>query len=191
MRLWTWHSPNFSLINGSVDWNKSEYYQQDAGLRAAYLELRCRLSTDQLIWCYTNREDRLAHDDGRVEWTLDVPKESIIAFVDNYVWNRLLGKTRVTVSDHIRLKWKNEALSTYPHLPKKRHEFVEQKYVEFWSRPAPTEGWWQSLFVEPARIENLKVESLGVCALVRHPVDLTCLVQRPVLADKCSISNVR
>ena len=89
MQLWTFQGVGFSLHDGHVNHELSEYVREVEGVRDAYLELAKRLGTDQLIWCCSVREPHPLKD--RVEWVIDVPVSEILAFVDDFVWNRILG----------------------------------------------------------------------------------------------------
>jgi hypothetical protein len=37
MQLWTWHMPDFSLLDGRVEHDRSKYVQMVAGVREAWL----------------------------------------------------------------------------------------------------------------------------------------------------------
>ena len=44
MKLWTWHEPDFSLLNGHVDHKLPEYVREVDGLAEAYSELAARIA---------------------------------------------------------------------------------------------------------------------------------------------------
>lgn len=139
-------------------------YRDDSSIIAAYVELRSRLGTDQIIWCYTRKEDFRETSRAMVEWAMDVPVQNILAFYDSVVWARIIGKTPCTLPADQRRRIRAEALQKFPHEPEKRHEFEETKTAAFWNRPEPAGGWWTRLFVD-------QPDRDGIDALIRHPID--------------------
>jgi hypothetical protein len=172
MRLWTWHKPDFSLLDGHVDHKLSEYVQKVDGVREAYLNLSSHLSTDQFIWCYTKPNQRiiLPHH-SEVEWILEVPTVKILAFIDDIVWNRILG-IRCGLPRELELRWKDESISRHPYDPNAAHKFVKLRRDEFWNQTAPLGGWWSLLFVDERSDEF-------VSAIVPHPVHNDWVVSNP------------
>ncbi len=163
MKVWTWHKPDFSLLNGHVDPKRSEYVQSVTGVAEAYRHLAALIGTSQFVWCYTIPGQRIqlpCHTE--VEWTLDVPSDSILGFVDDIVWNRILG-IRCGVSSEMREAWRNEAMRSFPHDAAARGRHLTEQEESFWTQALPGERWWESLFVEPEPREC-------VSALVPHPV---------------------
>ena len=77
MRLWTWHTPDFSLIEEKVDHTKSKYYRK---YPETCKELYRQLEEDQIIWCYLHREDHsetpITRETER-EWELEVPEDEV------------------------------------------------------------------------------------------------------------------
>lgn len=161
MKLWTFHKPDFSITEGRVDHTKSSYFQTVAGVPDAYCELWKRVGTDQIIWCFTSRKEA---ETGmcEVEWSLDVPDSDILAFVDGFVWNRIL-EIRCHVPRRLYQHWRSEALSLYPNNLQERDKFVDAKTEDYWSQEPPEDGWWSCLFVDDPAGE-------AVSALIRHPV---------------------
>lgn len=172
MRLWTWHKPDFSLFDGHVDHELSEYVRTVNGVREAYNNLADRLGTDQLIWCYTKPNQRiiLPHH-SEVEWILDVPTVKILAFIDDIVWNRILG-IRCGLPRELERKWKDESINRHPYDPNAAHKFVKSRRDEFWSQSTPPGGWWSCLFVNERSDEF-------VSAIIPHPVQDEWVVIRP------------
>jgi hypothetical protein len=176
VKLWTWHKPDFSLLKGRVEHERSEYVQSVGGVRDAYRELAARIGTDQFIWCYTVPNQRIisaAHME--VEWVLDVPPEAILRFVDDLVWNRILG-IRCALPPSMRFTWKQQALRRFPNDITARRESEQQQEEAFWTQPPPSESWWDNLFVEQ------QAKQL-VSALVRHPVEPEWVLSNPRVRD--------
>ena len=87
MELWSYHSPEFSLLQGRVDPTKSKFAQDYPD---AYQKLCECLGTDQIVWCCTSRDD-WPQKTGYCEWALDVPNGDFFRIVDYMVWNGILG----------------------------------------------------------------------------------------------------
>ena len=171
MKLWTWHKPDFSLVAGRVDHRKSEYFQTD-GIPEAHATLAACTGTDQIIWCYTLPNQRpILPCRTEQEWFLDVPPEEILCFVDEIVWNRVLG-IRCAVPNGLRFRWKNEAIARFPHDIDARHKHQEELADQFWDQSPPGRTWWESLFVEPQPGETIS-------ALVRHPIRHLWILRGP------------
>lgn len=164
MNLWTYHPPDFSLTEGRVDHQRSEYFRDVNGLPEAYRELCSRIGTDdQIIWCYTRDDGYMPTGIPRVEWALDVPMTAIIRFVDEIVWNRILGN-RCTLPRSLYHEWKDEAIRMHPGDRDAQKAFIQRREEEFWRAPAPHGDWWDSLLVEAQTGESIS-------ALIHHPVD--------------------
>ncbi|MBP7937534.1 MAG: hypothetical protein KA354_23075 [Phycisphaerae bacterium] len=163
MNLWTWQSPDFSLLDGHVEPTKSPYADTVSTAPDAYRKLARCLSTDQIIWCHTLPGQHIRIPGfSMVEWVLDVPPEEIMGFTDSLVWNRILGiKCGLPRSWHF--KWRQAARELHPHDPDKWDEYEKAQEAEFWERPPPDGGWWKALCVDGRADEN-------VVALVRHPL---------------------
>ena len=163
MRLWTWHEHNWSLLSGVVDPRRSDYYNSHPGIPPAYGELGRRLRTNQFIWCFVRRENRTTVDDGRQEWELEVPDSEILCFVDDLIWNRLIG-IRCGLPQSLRLEIKKRAIEKHPYEPKKSHAYQDELTEAYWNEPAPQGGWWAELLSDVPRTDE-------ATALIRHPVD--------------------
>ena len=174
MRVWTWHKPDFSLLDGQVNHERSEYVQTVLGVREAYHELVKRLGTDQFIWCHTKPNQRiiLPHD-SEVEWILEVPSTEILAFTDDVVWNRILG-IRCGLPRELERMWKNESLKCHPYDSVARDRFVKSRRDAFWNQTPPPGGWWDCLFVDERSDEF-------VSAIVPHPVRNEWVVSHPTV----------
>src|SRR5262245_49835526 len=111
MRLWTWQTPDHSLLGGCVVPERSEYVLTAPGLLEAYQELASRLGTDQLVWCCTLPSENWRLTE-RIEWVLDVPSRNVLGFVDDIVWNRIF-KRQCTLPDSIRHSWMTQAIQLF------------------------------------------------------------------------------
>ncbi len=141
MKLWTWHKPDFSLVHGQVDHERSEYVQSVKGIAEAYRQLAERIGTSQFIWCYTAPDQHIVlpcHTE--VEWSLDVPRDSILRFVDDIVLNRILG-IRCGLPSKIRYGWLDEALQRFPYDAAARDCFRAEREDSFWTQSPPGESW--------------------------------------------------
>lgn len=173
MRLWTWHEPDFSVLDGHVDHDRSEYVQTVEGAGEAYREMAARIGTSQFVWCYTVPDQHIVlpcHT--KVEWVLDVTPKSILRFVDDIVWNRILG-IRCALPTKIRLDWFNEALHRFPEDTAARERFLTEREESFWAQPPPGGSWWNSLFTRDEAREC-------VSALVPHPVAAEWVLVNPI-----------
>jgi hypothetical protein len=172
MRLWTWQGIGHSLVTGTIDHARSQYADTQPGIVEKYARLVETVGTDQLIWCYTDRDDRVRIDgDTDVEWELRVPDDAILGFVDTYVWNRLLG-IPCGLPDCARQEIRRKAIDLAPCSAAGREQARARLAQEFWDS---VPGSWDSLLVEEPD------ESVaGVQVLVRHPVPREWVV-RPEL----------
>jgi hypothetical protein len=161
--LWSFHEPRHSPLTGKVDHSRSQY-RDDAGIMAAYAELHRRLGTDQLIWCYTNKENFQETSIEMTEWAFKVPVTGVLAFYDSMVWTRIIGKPGTGLTRTLRQQFKKEALAKYGYDPKARHDYEDGLADACWKQPPPSGDWWNHLFVEYHGQD-------GVDALIRHPVD--------------------
>jgi hypothetical protein len=171
MKLWTWHTRDFSLVDGHVDHERSEYVQTVCGITDAYRKLAGRLGTDQIVWCYTKSDQYLVTPgNARVEWVLDVPQTEILECVDENVWNRILKREGrdYYVPREKELEWRTEAIQRSIDL----EHHIESRRREYWDQPPPDGDRWSELFVAKESGEN-------VSALIRHPVPKEWVSQRP------------
>jgi hypothetical protein len=170
MRLWTWHTPDFSLLEGSVDHSRSVYFQTHPGVPAAYRELAKRLGTDQLVWCYTapNQHHYIASDN-KVEWELDVPDGEIVALIDAVAWSRIIGQN-LAITRELSDRWHAEAKALHPTDEAAQRAHEKERLRQ--SAVPPPGGWWSVVFVHDRTGE-------GVSALVRHLVPKSWIVKSP------------
>ncbi len=163
MRLWSIHTPDFSLTAGKVDHSKSNYYDSVPKLRESYHKLwnLIQIPDGQIIWCYTQNDRLEKKKDEKILWPLDVPEDGIICFVDDLVWNRLLG-IECAVGKGKHRQWDAEALRKFAGQSDAMREYQEQCRKDFWAQKPKSGDWWDELFVEEP----------GECisAIIRHPV---------------------
>jgi hypothetical protein len=158
--LWTLHSPDFDIRTGRVDHNKSEYYLNTPGVKEAYHELWRRLNTPegQIIWCYTTNDEIVKTGIEEILWELQIPRENVICFIDDLVWNRILG-IRCDVGKTLRRKLRDEAINKCPG---NSSSCFDKLLDDFWNQKPKTGSWWDELFIQTPG-ENRS-------ALIYHPV---------------------
>lgn len=155
MRLWTWQGRGHLLTDGIVDHSKGRYWDTEKGIQEAYAKLSQRIGTDQWVWCFTRREDYInAGGQSEVEWELEVPCDRVLAFVDDLVWNKILG-IRCALPDHVR-------------------RTLAQSKDEFWD--SIPRSWDKLLVCGPGQSHG------SVTALIPHPVERSWVI-RPLLHD--------
>lgn len=163
MRLWTCHTPEFSLTEGRVNYKLSPYYRDPdvPNFDIAMPRLWEILGTDQLVWCCVKRDQHSQTSTPRVKWEVEVPECGILRFVDDHVWNRILGKDCPPLS--ARRAWQTRATQLYPNDDSGRDRYVREQREEYRNEEPPVGGWWSCVFVDNADGES-------VSALIRHPV---------------------
>lgn len=124
----------------------------------AYARLATRVGTDQIVWCYARPDEyRKLPGDTRVEWELDVPDEKILAIIDSWVWERIIGSKAYPRA--LRDKWAMEAVQGDHHY----EAHIRAREEEYLSQPPPEGDWWKALFIQDI--------STGVpTVLVEHPI---------------------
>lgn len=170
LTLWTLQSPDFKLSSGRVDHGKSKYYLTVNGVKEAYSELwkRLDISDGQIVWCYTNAEGIVKTGIREIRWELQVPREKIICFIDDLVWNRILG-IKCGVGPNMRRQWIMKAVRC---CPANSPVYVKKLEDEFWNRQPATGSWWDELFVE-----NI---GESVSAIIYHPVPIEYVVDNEI-----------
>ena len=168
--LWSYHPPVFSLLDSRVKPHLSGY-RDDSQIMAAYAELKSRLGTDQIIWCYTRKEDFRETSRPMVEWALHVPLQNVVAFYDTVAWARIIGKTPCPLPEDKRRRIRDEALHHFPNDPQSRRELEDARTAEIWNEHAPVGGWWSKLFVD-------RPDRDGIDALIYHPIDNSWLLSK-------------
>jgi len=178
MRLWTIHNnQGFSLTEGKVDHSKSEYYASIPAVREAYPKLWRHLGVDdgQIIWCYTRTEDIPVTSIPRHMWELEAPESSILTYIDDVTWNRLLG-IRVRLTPRYTEAIREDAAKKFPHDPQARRQHEIESEKRWWDHKPPESTLWRELFLDKP------VD--GSPALLRHPIQKEWIVDCRVL--RCS-----
>ena len=172
VKLWSSQSSDFSLTSGRVDHSKSYYFQHTEGIPEAYRRLALQFGTDQIIWCNTRYVDLKKRDIKSIEWELVVPKEAILALVDEFVWNKVFGQTGFRPPQRLIDEWQQEANEQYPYDGRARRRYTDEQRQRYRQEPAPSGDWWNHLF-------DAEYGEEGVCALLRHPVEPEWVISPP------------
>lgn len=154
MRLWTYHSPAFSLVEGQYDPEKSAFAKQ---YRFAYKELWDRVGCKEIIWCCTSK-DSWPRKNGYREWDLDVPVGSFVEIVDSMVWNGILGNDKTGPSGRLRDWLMAESMGMAPG---NHYEWYQQEVQRMLHPPGDP---WESLFLDDPY-------DLRADVLLQHPID--------------------
>ena len=162
--LWTLHTPDFSIIEGRIDHSKSKYYQDTPGVKQAYSKLwqYIKIPDGQIIWCYLDKTEIRKTSTKMVLWEICLPKSKIIKYVDDMVWNRILG-IKCHVPSSLSDQWRQKAIKKFPHNPTLAHEYEKKCRDDYWAQKPKGNSWWDELFVKMDK-------GLSMSALIRHPV---------------------
>jgi len=125
--LWTWQGLDFDPCSHRVDRTKSGFLTNPAfpDIRRGYAELDELLSLPpdregQFLWYYTT-DSWVQHPwSKRCLWPIEVPRVSILAFVDDRLWEHLIGSKWVPRG--LREQWERELFSQ----PVAREEFSQE-----------------------------------------------------------------
>ncbi len=164
MKLWTIHDTyDFKLSEGHVDHSKSDYYNNTPGVKKAYPQLwsLIRMLDGQIIWCYTRKEDICITSKPMIMYTLKVPEDSVITYIDDIMWNCILGnQVRLTPSYRRPIRAKVE--KKFPN--DSCNQIILEKELEnkFWENKPPAKELWKKLLLDKA------VD--GFSALIKHPI---------------------
>lgn len=168
IKLWTIHTENFLVTDGYVDHTKSIYYQETNGVKDAYHRLWEVLSipNGQIIWCDTDDSENILTIERRIKWEFEVPLSDVICFLDDLVWNRILG-IKCCLPRNMQSKFRKKAMVKFPNDSEASKSYERQYVDEFWDRKPTGKSWWDELFVD----------SPGVCisALIKHPIKSQCI----------------
>lgn len=172
INLWTLHTTDFSITEGQVAHSKSEYYQNTAGVKQAYPELwrRINIPDGQIIWCYLDKTEIPKTGIEKVLWeiclpeteVIRLPESEVIQFVDDMVWNRILG-IKCGPPQGLRNQWKDESLKKYPNNIAAAKNYEKRCQDDYWNQKPKSNSWWDELFVKIGG-------STSISALIRHPV---------------------
>lgn len=99
MQLWTHHASGFRLdsLPLPLDPRRGEFWNRPHGPNFCYRTvvpiLWERLGTDQFLWCCTlqGKFPRKSSDDDLVEWELNVPEASVLAFINALAWESMVS----------------------------------------------------------------------------------------------------
>jgi hypothetical protein len=174
MNLWTIHEANgFFLTKGRVDHSKSIYYNDTPGVKEAYHTLWPRIGVPdgQIVWCYTRKEDMSKTGTPKTLWILDVPESSIITYIDDIMWNCILG-IRVRLTPRYMRDIKAEASASFPDDSKKRHMHENKLTEQFWRQERSGEELWTKVFLDEM------VD--GSPALIKHPVEEDWIIDEQI-----------
>ncbi len=164
MKLWTIHDTyDFKLSEGHVDHSKSDYYNNTPGVKEAYHQLwpLIRMPDGQIIWCYTRKKDIPQTGTPKIMYSLKVPEYSVIKYIDDIMWNCILG-IRVCLTPSYKRNIRVKANAKFPNDPRKRRIFEKELEKEFWENKPPAEELWDNLLLDKA------VD--GSPALLKHPI---------------------
>ena len=156
MKLWTFHTSDFSLTSGKIEIGRSPYIDTIPNLREAYEELahRLGLKSYEILWCHVRQDWTEGYADC-VEWELEVPDEKILDIVDSYIWNKILRIMDVYPRSLYK-KWRDEAP------PYAMDDYINQKIQVFNEQQPPADGWWSQLSTD--------LDAGGDCTLLKHPI---------------------
>jgi hypothetical protein len=162
MKLWTYHSPVFSLVDGVYAPERSKYYSR---YHDAYHKLWDCVGTRQLVWCCTADGD-WSQKDGYCEWELDVPETSFEKIVDYMVWNGILGNNSGP-SKRLRDRLYADAMRKAPDTSDEWVETEVQRMLH------PAGDPWALLFLKDAN-------DLRADILLKHPIQRSWVVSTKV-----------
>lgn len=165
MRVCTLQAPDYDIRRDKRDLRKSNYYNDPAHwrIRSAYDKLHKRLGTDQIIWCYAQRNETLSAERPQTKfWELEVPDDEIITFVDTYVWERVIGNN--IIPESLKTRWRDKARETSGDLDwidqvikQKQDEFAigypEDRLWNLLLHRVQEKAWFDPLIPNPIRTE--------------------------------------
>ena len=162
MELRSWQTPDFDLTSGKVDHSKSYYYKETPGYSRACLKLWELLGTNQIIWCFTDKDEhRYLGVGANVEWVIDVPR-SDIKLIDTCIWEKIIGSNYVP--HELELQWRSEARKQSPYDKDRRKVIEDQKRAEYLA-PVPEDELWSQLFLSIDDVSDKKTT-----AIILHPI---------------------
>ncbi|MEN6576030.1 MAG: hypothetical protein ABFD90_06790 [Phycisphaerales bacterium] len=94
-------------------------------------------------------------------WELEVPESSVLTYVDDVVWNRIL-RIRVPLTARYTKAIREKANEKFPGNPQARRRYEKELETEFWDDDPPEDALWSQLRLdEPVD---------GSSALIKHPI---------------------
>jgi hypothetical protein len=94
---------------------------------------------------------------------LDVPDDRIVEFIDDRVWNMILGN-KIWYPEKHRQPWHQEMPDT------ECARYLRRMEHEYDNRPAPNGDWWSVLFRERNNLQLDDSDEL-TSAFLFHPVE--------------------
>lgn len=152
MKLWTYHSEDFSPVTMEVDHSKSEYYKE---YPEQYDKLFTRLGTRQILWCVTD-PDLWPIKTGYQEWQLEVPGSEFFAVFNSSVWNGILGQESVNLKlyDQFLDDARRQGIAD-------AHAYARKKSEE--RRHPPGDPWENLLGGDPHGIDSNVLLRVPIC----------------------------
>ncbi|CAD77459.1 MAG TPA: hypothetical protein DDX19_08045 [Rhodopirellula baltica] len=165
MELWTWQSNGFDISKDNVNLSLSKYQIGNQAYIPAVQQLCHELGMQQVIWCYTNPDDRIATQKNQDElgYKITLPVNAIFAVLDSAVWCHIIGNP--TFPRSTLVEWQHQAIELGVDL----EEHEEQQKSLFRSKyPAPAD-LWKDLFVAPALVNPTSDKHQVVVPAPIHP----------------------
>jgi hypothetical protein len=188
MRLWTWQSKDFSIIDPAqkVDSLKYSRYLAEripesirSQFSSVYQKLWDILGTEQFHWSYTeekdakSKESNLEYNKGELLWEVDAPINNIFKIVCSVAWNYLLGN-------------RNLIRQIYGFRSTLDEEFKE-KFNLFWGQKNEDQLWGLLLLDLNGLHDPSPIfwEIIKPCTqvLLRHPVKEEWVTKNPFKLD--------
>lgn len=167
MMFWTWQSADFDPFADRVDRSKSEFFNDPPhpDLLRAYQELEDSLNLSaemkhQYVWCFTTDSWYPHPWPGRILWPVEVPDAAILSFVDEQLWERLVGNH--TVPRKLWDSWRHELRSRNVY-GKPHDDELEKRKREYLAASPPREEWLRAVLIP-------KGPGTDILALVRTPL---------------------
>lgn len=164
MRLWTWQTPDTSLIKDKLAPRRYSPFYSDTdfpNIKNAYEKLFIKFG-DQIIWYYTDAGEGSVQWPGRLQWEVEVPERDILVLVHGSVWNKIIGQGHFAPPQRLREEWCRQANSKTRNSKDSRALF--EQYHHLYCQKEPLEQLWKRLWV---------VDEVGedIWALLKHPID--------------------
>ncbi len=189
MKLWTWQSKDFSIIDPSkkVDSLKYSPYlaeqipeSERQRFFKVYKKLWDLIGTCQFHWYSTNKKDvgNPECHKGKLLWEVDLPQDRIFKVVCSSAWFRLIGRNDY-VPEYIRDFWFRKEPWNYDRL--------EKKFKAFWEKKTEDQ-LWGLLLLDSSSLRNTSsffLEIIKQCTqiLIRHPVREEWVTKNPFKLD--------
>ena len=189
MRLWTWQSKDFSIIDPAQTVNSpkcSRYLDQElqelirSQFSPVYEKLWDILGTEQFHWYYTeekdakSKESNLEYNRGELLWEVDVPIDNIFKIVCSVAWSCLLGEKHYltqSINDYLK---RREA---------DKYDDLHTECEKFWKQKTEDQ-LWELLLLDTNGSHDpspIFLEIIKPCTqvLLRHPVKEEWVTKNP------------